>query len=58
MAINEVEGVVEEMHSEKDPLAVYIFTARISSRIPSTSRIEVLRLRSASANRRAWVYVF
>jgi len=27
-AIKEVEAVVEEMHSEKDPLAVHIFVSR------------------------------
>ena len=32
MAINDVEGVVEEMHSEKDPLAVHIFVSRRSYR--------------------------
>jgi hypothetical protein len=27
-AIKQVEGVAEEMHSEKDPLAVHIFVSR------------------------------
>jgi len=32
LSINDVEGVLEEMHSEKDPLAVHILVSRRSYR--------------------------
>ena len=37
-AINDVERVVEEMHSEKDPLAVHIFVSRRSYRSMSDTK--------------------